>query len=232
MILPPGQLHLFGHAEHLCIQLRRVFRRVAEADADLRDPVEQRLERVGCQPDEVHPVGVAFRAGHGQRALVLEDRLAELVVHGGDAEVRAAGVDDGDALALRGGDVAVRCEIGRQHRQAARLAAQAALHRGEQGIGELLRVELVGRGVILAQEGEHARVDVDRGDLHLLMRSERIRRARRGRLRGRCGLGGLLFLEKRKLHMFSLFLDEDPAPEPARGRCKFRLGVRRSACPP
>ena len=33
------------------------------------------------------------------------------------------------------------------------------------------------------------------------------------------GLGSLLFLEKRKLHVFSLFLDEDPAPEPARGRC-------------
>ena len=96
----------------------------------------------------------------------------------------------------------MRREVGRQHRQAARLAAQAALHRGEQGIGELLRVELVGRGVILAQEGEHARVDVDRGHgLVLLRRGEGERRARRGR--GLRGGGGLAFLEKRKVEKFN-----------------------------
>ena len=146
--------------------------------------------------------------------------MPEFVPHGGDAKMRAARIDDGDALALRVGQVLTRCEVGRQHRQTAGFPAQTALHRGEQGVGERLRVELVGRGVILAQEGEHARVDVDRGDLHLLMRSERVRCARRSRLCGRGGgLSSLLFLEKRKLHMFSLFLDEDPAPEPARGRC-------------
>ena len=220
MVLPPGQLYLFGHAEHLRVQLWRVLRRVAEADADLRDPVEQRLKRVGRQPDEVHPVGVLLRAGHGQRALVLQDGLAELVVHGGDAEVRAAGVNDGDALVLRRGDVAMRREVGRQHWQAARLAAQAALHRGEHGVGERLRVELAGRGVVLAQEGEHARIDVDRGHGLVLRRcGEGERGARRSRCL-RCR-GWLVFLQKWKLHMCSLFLTENPAPGPARGRCKF-----------
>ena len=220
MLLPAGELHFLGHAEHLRVQLRRVLCRIAEADADVRGGCQQRRERIGGQADEIRPVGRAVRAGHGQLAFVFKDRVAEFVPHGGDAEMRAARVDDGDALALRVGQVLARCEVGRQHRKTAGLPAQAALHRGEQGVGERLRVELVGGGVILAQEGEHARVDVDRGDLHLLMRSERVRCARRSRLCGRCGLlGGLLFLEKRKLHMFSLFLDEDPAPEPARGRC-------------
>ena len=187
----------------------------------MRGVCQQRCERIGGQTDEIGPVGRAVRAGHGQLALVFKDRVTEFIPHGGDAEMRSARVDDGDALAFRVGQMLARCEVGRQHRQTAGLPAQTALHRGEQGVGERLCVKLVRCGVILAQEGEHARVDVDRGHLYLLMRSERERCARRGRLRGRCGLlsGSLLFLEKRKLHVFSLFLDEDPAPEPARGRC-------------
>ena len=221
MLLPAGELHLLGHTEHLRVQLRRVLRRIAEADADVRGICQQRRERIGGQTDEIRPVGRTVRAGHGQLALVFEDRVTEFIPHGGDAEMRAARIDDSDALALRVGQMLARREVGRQHRQTAGFPAQAALHRGEQGVGERLCVKLIRCGVILTQEGEHARVDVDRGDLHLLMRSERVRCARRGRLRGRCGLlgGSLLFLEKRKLHVFSLFLDEDPAPEPARGRC-------------